>query len=371
MNILYITFVDIKDEESIGVEKKIRGQIKGIKENGNDVMYTFCENNIFNMVDNLGNKKEICKFKGRLDKRLRMYNKKIIDIIREYNIDIIYMRYALSDMLFILFLKKIKKLKVKIYLEIPTYPYDKDISKKKMIIDKIFRQFMCKYVDKVIISSSKVDKVFNIESIFIDNCVDVDNIKYKEHKYFTGKESIELLAVSFFRYSNGYDRLIMGLSEYYNKNNSDKIIKLRFIGKGEEEVNLKNMVDEYNLNNYVYFEGVKTDEELDAYFECADIAIGALGDHRVGIKCKAPLKSREYCARGIPFISSIKDPGFKGNEDFILTFTSNDSPIDIYKIIKFYESLICKENISKTMRDYAYENFDWKIKYKNLFEIKN
>lgn len=370
MNILYITFVDIKNKESIGVEKKIIGQVKAIKANGNKVMYSFCEDDKFYLVDDCGEKKLICKFKGRIDKRLHMYNKKIIDVIKQNNIDSVYIRYALSDMMLIMFLKKIKKLNVKIYLDIPTYPYDKDVDKKKMIIDKFFRQFIHKYVDNVIISSNKVDRVFNIEATFIDNCVDIDSIKYTEHKYYLEKECIELLAVSFIRKSNGYDRLIMGLKEYYSQNNLDKIVKLKLVGPVEKENNLKYMVDKYNLENYVSFEGVKTGEELDMYFECSDIAIGALGDHRVGIKYKAPLKSREYCARGIPFISAIKDPGFKGNEDFILTFDGNDTPIDIHKIIKFYESLSYKNNISQTMRNYAYENFDWKIKYKNLFEVK-
>lgn len=368
MNILYITFVDVKNKESIGVEKKIIGQVKGIRSNGHNVSYTICENNDFVVFDENDNKEIICKFKNNKHKRLTMYNKNLLNLVKQKNIDVIYMRYAMSDILLIKFLANVKILVKEVYVEIPTYPYDKEINNKKLLIDKFFRKYLYKYVDKIIVSSCKVNKIYSIPTVFIDNCVDVEKITYKNHNYNRSSKEINLIAVSFIRYSNGYDRLIEGLRKYYlNFSNADKIIRLTFIGEGKEVERLKQMIYEYKLSEYIKFEGVKVGKELDLYFENADIAIGALGDHRVGILNKSPLKSREYCARGIPFISSIIDPGFKGEEDFILKVPSDDTRINMYSIIEFYESLSYKQDISKVMRKYAYNNFDWSNQYKAIF----
>lgn len=368
MNILYITFVDIEDKDSVGVKKKILGQVKGMKQNGHNVSYTACDGYNFNVYDSTtGSTELIYKFKNNRHKRLAMYNKNLMKLIVDKNIDIIYMRYALSDPLLIDFLRKVKKVVNKIYIEIPTYPYDNEISSKKLKIDRFFRKYLKKYVSNIILSSNKIDKVFGIDSIFVDNCVDVESISCIKQKYDKDKKNINMIAVSFIRKSNGYDRLIEGMKEYYDSDNTSNTITLTFIGTGSEEQNLKTMVKEYGLSDYIYFKGIKIGDELDYYFEQADIAIGSLGDHRVGIYNKSPLKSREYCARGIPFISSVKDPGFDGNESFILNVESNDSPINMNVIIEFIENIKNEENIRRIMRDYSYNRFDWKSQYNDLF----
>lgn len=367
MNILYITFVDVESNESIGVKKKIIGQVEGMRSNGHKVSYTICEKNSFIYVDYQDNKSEIYKFKNNKHKRMYMYNKNLINVIKSNEIDTIYMRYALSDFLLIRFLKKVKKLVKKIYIEIPTYPYDNEISDIKCKIDSIFRKYLYKYVDKIILSSQKVDKVFNIPTEFVNNGVSIKEIKYVNREYSKSKKTINLIGVSFIRKSNGYDRLILGIRDYYLNKNIEKQINVQFIGDGSEVNNLKELVDKYNLNDYIHFEGIKSGDELDEYFEKADIAIGSLGDHRSGIEFKSPLKSREYCARGIPFISATKDPGFDGNEKFILNIKSNDDPININEIVKFYEDLSEIENVSEYMRRFAYSKFDWKSQFENIF----
>ena len=367
MNILYITFVDVESNESIGVKKKIIGQVEGMRKNRHKVSYTICENNKFIYVDSENNKSIICTFKNNKHKRMTMYNKELINIIKRNQIEVIYMRYALSDFLLIRFLKKAKKLVRSIYIEIPTYPYDDEISNRKLKVDTVFRKHLYKYVDKIIISSKKVDRVFGIPAKFINNGVSTEEIKYTNRRYSKSKECINLIGVSFIRYSNGYDRLILGLRDYYSNKNIEKQVDVCFIGDGSEVDNLKNLVEKYNLNDHVSFEGIKSGKELDKYFEKADIAIGSIGDHRCGIEFKSPLKSREYCARGIPFISATKDPGFDGNEKFILNIKSNDEPININDIVKFYEDISEIEDISDYMRKFAYHRFEWKSQFENIF----
>ena len=79
-------------------------------------------------------------------------------------------------------------------------------------------------------------------------------------------------------------------------------------------------------------------KDLDACFEEADFAIGSLGRHRCGITHIKTLKNREYAARGIPFVYSETDDDFE-HQPYILKAAPDDSPLDIEKVIRFYQSL--------------------------------
>ena len=71
-----------------------------------------------------------------------MYN-----YIRNENIEFIYLRYDHNANPFlILFLKSLQKLRVKVFMEIPTYPYDKEYKglsldyQRILFLDKCFRE---------------------------------------------------------------------------------------------------------------------------------------------------------------------------------------------------------------------------------------
>lgn len=366
MKILYVSFEDINNPMSIGIQKKIVGQVKGLRKNNHSVLYTLFEDEKLMLINEYNEKRELKSFKNKLHKRINRYCDEILEIVKNENIDLVYIRYNISDIFFINFLKKLKKLKKKIYVEIPTYPYDKELNKITLYVDKKHRGKMKKYIDRIIISSNKCEKVFGINTIHIDNGVDVESIK-EHNNTINIKENVTLIGVSLIRNCIGYDRVIKGMHEYYkSKFNNEREIKLIIVGDGPELENLKNMVLEYSLEKYISFEGVCRDNSLDSLFEKANIAIGSLADHRVGVASKSPLKSREYCARGIPFISSVNDPGFKESIEFILQVESNDEPLNIHEILEFYDRLKKENNINKMIRKYAMENFDWKKKYENF-----
>lgn len=366
MKMLYISFVDIEAKSMLGVKKKILGQIKGFKSNGNLVSYTWCEGGNF-VVHQENNKRiPLCSFSNNLTKRLTMYHSSLLAYIKQKKIDTVYIRYALSDIFLLRFLKKLKTFGVKVYLEIPTYPYDKEIKGSKLMIDKLFREKLKLYVDKIVISSCETQSVYGIPVVLMDNGVNVEEIKFVNRSYNHNKKSINLIGVSFIRYTNGYDRLIEGLKNYYLQPVREKDIYITFVGEGSELKNLVDITQKLNLDKYIKFVGQKTGEDLDSYYEKADIAIGSLGDHRVGITNKSPLKSREYCARGIPFISSILDNGFQRNSEFILKVSDNDEPINMNDLTKFYGDLGEINNISEKMRNYSFQKFDWSVQCKKI-----
>lgn len=73
-------------------------------------------------------------------------------------------------------------------------------------------------------------------------------------------------------------------------------------------------------------------------FEQSDMGIGSLARHRSGIDKIKTLKNREYAARGIPFVYSETDDDFE-HQPYILKAAPDDSPLDIEKVIRFYQSL--------------------------------
>ena len=117
------------------------------------------------------------------------------------------------------------------------------------------------------------------------------------------------------------------------------------------------------------FAGAATGSKLDAFFDDADVAVGSLGLHRIGISLGSTMKSREYCARGIPFIYSFPEKGFNGDEEFTLLLPSNDGPIPIDKVIAFANRMAADPETGSKMRVFAEEQFDWKAQMDKVLKV--
>lgn len=84
----------------------------------------------------------------------------------------------------ILWLRKVKKLGVRIALEIPTYPYDAEfaqspaVRKLKLRIDRMFRCRMARYIDRIVTFSDDTE-IFGRPTIRISNGIDFRSIPLK------------------------------------------------------------------------------------------------------------------------------------------------------------------------------------------------
>ena len=84
------------------------------------------------------------------------------------------------------------------------------------------------------------------------------------------------------------------------------------------------------------------------------------------------LKSREYCARGIPFVYASEDDAFPEEEKFHMRVSQNDDPINIEQIVEFALFVRQHNEIHKYMRNYAEKNLTWEIQMKKVMDkIKN
>ena len=174
--------------------------------------------------------------------------------------------------------------------------------------------------------------------------------------------TLNILCVADVTFWHGIDRLIQGIAQY----KGDWNIQLHIAGRGDEVPHLKQLVSSLKMNDHIIFHGFVHGEDLDRLFDQNHIAVGSLGIHRIGLRQLSILKSREYCARGIPYIIACSDPDFPEDFPYILRLPAEDSPIDMNQVITF-TSIICQdEHHPEKMRHYAQKNLDWSVKIKKL-----
>ena len=377
---LYISSFEELDKAP-GIEKKIRGQVKFINDIIDKGVLIYAKNGkIF--CEEINNLK--CKTKKIIFSALSADSMKLLYYFKVYNylqkfdlmskektIKLAYFRFSTIDFFILMILNILKKYKWRIILEIPTYSFKNEWKKAKLKgLYKLFHYYLLgvlffKKVDLIVCigAKPKIDiilKGYFDKMIVINNGIDLDEIRMLKININEYKKEINLIGIANVAYWHGYDRVIQGLANFYKNTFNKDLVYFHIVGEGECINNLKNLVKYLKLDNFVKFYGLKANYELDLLISKCDIAVGSLGLHRIG--GGNPLKHREYCARGIPFIYAGDDPGFYNGFPYALKVKSDDSPISIEDVIDFYKKIKSKyPNYNIEMREYAKNNFDWKI----------
>ena len=231
MRILFIVYHGFS--EFSGITKKIRYQVKGLRENGHDVRvcyYDFAENgHRCRYIDDkiikdygMGN---WAAFRQRLD----------FDCIFDYcireDIEFVYARcFQNANPWLIRFFKKLRKAGIHAVTEIPTYPYDQEfksfghIQRLEFRIDQLFRRRLYQQQD-ALVTFSDATEIFGQRTIRISNGVDFDSIPLHQPSAFSPQYSpLHLIGVAEVHIWHGYDRLIAGLGEYYKKGGEREVV---------------------------------------------------------------------------------------------------------------------------------------------------
>lgn len=364
IKILYLNIVPVNEK---GVIKKINYQIKSLKNNGCSVEMSYILNDSFylnnvNIIHYKVGNTFLSKLKNKIENMFLFY--KIKKEIFYKNIDYVYIRYPKTYLWTLSYYKFLKKINKKIILEVPTYPYDGEIKKENIFtkMDKKYRSELYKYVDKIV-TYSKDKEIFGIPCINISNGIDLNEVKLV-NKIERNDDKIIFTIVSNCSFWHGIDRFLYSFLEY-KKKNSDNNIVFNIVGEGSETPKLRKIVkDNPLLKGCVIFHGFKSGKELDEIYNQTDIGIGSLGIHRIkGLKEVQPLKNREYCAKGLPFVISFIDPDFK-DKDFVYSVSNDDENFDIEKIIEWYKNL---KTTPEKMREYS-KKFSWDIQMKKVID---
>lgn len=370
-NALFFSYQNLK--ELPGISKKILSQKKAIEDCGFNVFLSHFQNDggiAKFMIDS----KPIMVREGSIIGRLKWKLDKtpILKWIKENDISFIYVRYTkFADTTFVNLFKEIKKLGIRVVLEIPTFPYDKEFRSNSLkehfyvLLEKLYRKRLSKYVDRISTFSDD-DVIFGCPTIKIINGVDPSIIPLKK-KTQMDNNCVNLIGVASLNFWHGYDRVIEGMKEYYSST-PKKPVYFHIVGgeKGNKELEkLKRLTNDYSLDKFIFFHGEKTGESLDELFNISDVGIGSLGRHRNGIFKFQSLKNIEYGVRGIPFIYSEISPLFD-KEKYTFRCSPDDSPINIQGVIDFHRSL--KFSPEEIREECLKKGVDWNSQFKKIFK---
>lgn len=345
-----------------GVENKICQQLKAFKTH-------------YEMERLQIKQKKRCYLLKRLPGYKKTYN--LFDTFDKIKYpDFIYIRKCRLERGWELFLKKLKSdyPSCKILFEFPTYPYDSEFFNIKggrisgypfYLLDKYYRERMHKYVDRIVIYGD-TNEILGIKTINTINGITVNDFRLKS--WDKESDTIVLLAVANFQSGHGYERIIKGLYDYYNKG-GNRSIKLLMVGEGIEKHEYEILVNKYGLSDRVLFTGKKSGNELNEIYDQAHIGLGCFGLYKLGFEHSSALKIREYLSRGLPVMSGCDEDALRGSvSDFFLQYPNDKSTVDIKRMIDFYDEIQDKEKLSVRIRQYACETVDMAKTLQPIFE---
>jgi hypothetical protein len=206
----------------------------------------------------------------------------------------------------------------------------------------------------------------NISHTSIANGICTSEIKHTGFKPFESTQStIHLVMLaSKYRAWLGIERILRSIEQYIGKYR----FRLHLIG----DISINDLA--YNnkkAEKMLVLHGKKTKEETDQLIGGFHLAVASMALFKLNMQEACPLKSREYSARGIPFIYAYQDMDLSDELPFFKQFSNNNEPIDMDEVISFIHDINGIPNISGNLRRYAKEKMDVKVKCNELIEFIN
>lgn len=366
-----------------GISKKCLGIIDAFKEIYDIVdVVDLSENGIrFNSKEIHSDKsklKFIQRFKYFLYQFIGHY-KPISKIIGTKKYDALYFRFhyfVTPGMLS--FFKKLKQKNdsIKIFLEIPTYPFIDEVKGRKIEwvywANKHLYEKLKNVVNKIVTYSDD-EEIYGIETLRISN--GFFNLTETETKSVTVYPQpitnvIKLGMVANFSFWHAADILIETVIKYYKTHNGHPpiMVEVHFFGDGDLELCQK-MIHDSNLNKQFVFHGRRSFAEISQASESIHLMMGTLGYHRKNLDLGSCLKNREYAYMGMPMVLKTKDNGLPKDLPYVLYFSDDASLLDIDKMVEFYNELRHNYPTYKaSIRDFALENLSWTKQLSPIFE---
>lgn len=378
MKVLFLVYHGFS--EVSGITKKIRAQVKGLRQNGHEVCLCYYDfspaGHRCRYVDG-----EVLRDYGQgalAALRQRTGYGCIYDYCLQHGIELVYARCFQNASPFLVRLfRRLRKAGVKSVTEIPTYPYDQEFKgftrlsvRLGLQVDRLFRSRLARQMEAMV-TFSDATEIFGQRTIRISNGVDLDALPL--HQPPADLSTVHLIAVAEVHYWHGLDRLIDGLGRYVQCGGwASRPVVLHIVG-GVAETEMQDsmhapgfapLMQRYGLTaEHVVMHGQLFGAALDGVFAQCCFAVGSLGRHRSGISVIKTLKNREYASRGLPFIYSEQDSDFDC-QPYVLKAPANESPIDVPRIVEFIDSHRFRpEEIRQTV-----EHLTWKRQMEIVIE---
>lgn len=377
------------------VQRKVIAQINAINANG-----VVCEG-LFLSTDEISNSNDsplihrvkVPKVQSRFFKsskqRTAYFNALLLqDIVQLSNYDAIYIRYPGAHALFKSWLIKEKKFaffehvtaeteEIKIYKK--EHPFVFNLSSllsyiefyySPLLREKIYGKSIRRAAAFGICNSEEIAEyetqmaAGKYQTLILGDAVQTKDYPMRNHLELNQEfKFIFLKGANTAADFNGLDRVLHGIKNYKGS------IQLKFYLYGKNLDNEKNLIQQLGIQSSVECHGFISHDKIDELMQDMHLGIGALAVHRKGIKSTSTIKTREYFARGLPFVYGHHDPDFSNQlvkGKFCLELEADDSAIDFTHIINWYKSQNFSQSSINDMHQYALNNLDYQVKMKKL-----
>lgn len=364
---LYVARLDLNQAHLAGVARKIEAQIGALAEAGAPADLLCLRDGAVSLSETT-----VIPSNGRWSTRWNhhiSFHNQIANAAT--SADFLIIRYQGAPPSFISALAKLKQRRpgLPIALEIPSWPFSTERKGPRAQLLGAFEDTgntrLRHYIDRII-TFSQADEIFGIPTLRTDNGVDVSTIPTPSSPPLV-ETTLRLTGVANLSFWHGYDRVIAGLANY-QKAGCGRPVRFEIVGSGAEEPRLRQQAEQAGLGDAVHFLGPLHGSALDQHMTGCHIGISSIGMHRLDVDT-SNIKSREFCARGLPFVIGYPDRDFPQTLPFVLHLPADDSPVDIATLVRWYEELRRERpDPGPEMRAYAEANLTWHAKFKPVVD---
>lgn len=241
-------------------------------------------------------------------------------------------------------------------LEVKSYIYNLIIASIKWNKNKLKD-----YID-LMLTEGCIDDFYGIPCVEFGMGVDVNC--YTPHQYLGEKNEINMIMVGCNAIYHGVDRIICSLIEYYKGPSIPMIIKLHLVG--DLNPSDAKLIKSPLLKGKCFVYGRKYGEELDRIYNKCNLALGPLAQHRMRKK-DTGLKTKEYFARGIPYIYSGEEVSIGKEYPYIMKVEDSEEIIQMKQVVDFMITVCNNDGTVETMRQKAKDVFSWDKIFNNVF----
>lgn len=356
---LYVARLDLTQAHMLGVARKIEDQMAALGRAGMPAKLLSLRNGAISLD------KQVGPARGHLSRRLA-HHLHFHRTLREagQNADYVYIRFQGAPPDFVMALRHLRRIRpeMPIVIEFPSWPYKTERKGWRARLMGIMQDSgtgqLASCVDRIV-TFSRQEEILGISTLRTDNGVAVDRLPIGMVP--KQEEPIRLVGVANLSFWHGYDRVIAGLA-VHARSKSGPLVTFDIAGGGVEFDQLHAQIYANGLEDRVKLLGPLHGDALDRLLAGAHVGISSIGMHRLDVDT-SNIKSREFCARGLPFCIAYPDRDFPPIQSFVHHLPATDDPVDIPALVDWYTRLRRADpNYPATLRAYAEKQLTWDTK---------
>jgi len=202
----------------------------------------------------------------------------------------------------------------------------------------------------------------SLPSRTISNGIDVSRVPLTGFLPFWGDELKLLFIASSHAPWHGTERLLASVRRY----RGPVRILLHMVGDATgTRAGARQVEGPLTIINH----GTLRGEALEAIFRDSMLAVSSLAMFRIGLVEGCVLKTREYVARGLPFVYGYDDVDLTNDLPFCMNVGSSDAPFDVEELIRFASTLSDRPGVTEQMRAWAESHIDWRVKMRMYYDF--